>query len=295
MFLKHFASVIICVLALPACNRVSAAESPLSWESQFRFSIVGDAEFTDGSDRGDDVNSLDFRLRAVASRPAGSNLLLRLGADFEQIRFDAPVSAFIPDELQMASLVLGADIQAGEAWIIRLEVQPGFYSGGTSLRSEDFNVPITLGASYFVSADLQLVGGVSIDVNRKYPVLPGVGLRWKVASEWVLNAILPNPRLEYTVNDSVLLYAGADLRFGTFRTEGDFGSARYDSSLNDAVVDYTQIRTGLGASWKVSPAATIEFEAGLVPVNELNYHRAEFRMRSEDLPPYGGINIRLKF
>ena len=289
----HLAFTALASLAL--CQSVSAADSSLSWESQFRFSIVGDADFTDGSNLRDDVSSLDFRLRAVASLPAGANVLLRIGGDFEQIRFDAPASAVIPDELQIASLVLGADIQAGEAWIIRLEIQPGFYSGGTSLRSEDFNVPITLGASYFVSADLQLVAGVSVDVNRKCPVLPGVGLRWKLASDWVLNGILPNPRLEYSVNDSVLLYAGADVRFGSFRTEEDFGRIRHDNSLNEAVVEYTQIRAGLGASWKISPAATIEVEAGFVPVNELNYHRAEFRMRSEDLPPYGGINVRLKF
>jgi hypothetical protein len=170
------------------------------------------------------------------------------------MHFDAPVAARVPAVLQMASLVVGADAQIGEAWIFRIEIQPGFYSGETSLRGDDFNAPITLGASYFVSADLQFVAGVSIDVNRKYPVLPRRGLRWKVAPDWVLNGILPNPRLEYTVNESVLLYAGADIQVGTYRVNSDFGSAHRDAKLNDAVVDFTQIRAGIGASWKVSPA-----------------------------------------
>jgi hypothetical protein len=152
-----------------------------------------------------------------------------------------------------------------------------------------------LGASYFVSADLQFVAGVSIDVNRKYPVLPGVGLRWKVAADWVINAILPSPRLEYTLNESVLLYAGADIQVGSYRMDGDFGSVHRDAKLNEAVVDFTQIRAGIGASWRVSPAATVEIEAGLVPVYDLDYHRAEYRVRSDDLPPYGGINVKLKF
>ena len=276
-------------------TRASAADFAPSWESQFRFSIVGDTEFTDGEHEGDDASALDFRLRAVASFPGGSNFLLRAGVDFEQNHFDAPHGLALPDVLQMASLVFGADVQIGEAWILRLEIQPGFYSGDTSLREDDFNVPITFGASFFVSADLQLVAGVSVDVNRKYPVLPGIGVRWKVASDWVVNGILPNPRLEYTVNENILLYAGADFRVGTFRTDDDFGSSRRHPKLKDAVVDYTQIRAGLGASWKVSPAATVELEAGFVPAYQLNYHRAEFRMRADDLPPYGGINVKLKF
>jgi hypothetical protein len=275
---------------------VSAPErSPLSWESQFRFSIVGNSDYTDGPRDFGEVSSLDFRLRAVASLPLSSNVLLRAGVDWEQTDFDAPKSLRIPDSLQGASLVFGADVQIGEAWILRIEVQPGFYGGGTSLRRDDFNVPITLGASYFVSADLQFVAGVSIDVNRKYPVLPGVGLRWKVAPDWVINAILPNPRLEYSVNESVLLYAGADIRVGTYRMDSDFGKGYRDPKLNEAVVDYTQIRAGLGAAWRISPAATVELEAGFVPASELNYHRAEYRIRSDDYPRYCGINVKLKF
>jgi hypothetical protein len=92
-----------------------------------------------------------------------------------------------------------------------------------------------------------------------------------------------------------LLYAGADIQVGTYRVNSDFGNAHRDANLNDAVVDFTQIRAGIGASWKVSPAATVELEAGLVPVYDLDYHRAEFRVRSDDLPPYGGINVKLKF
>src|SRR6188768_3310310 len=64
--------------------------SPLSWESQFRFSIVGNSDYTDGPREFGDVSSLDFRLRAVASLPLSSNVLLRAGVDWEQTHFDAP-------------------------------------------------------------------------------------------------------------------------------------------------------------------------------------------------------------
>ena len=69
-------------------------------------------------------------------------------------------------------------------------------------------MPVVVGASYFVSSDLQLVAGLSIDPERKYPVLPGVGFRYKCATDWVLDFILPAPRVEYTFSKSILLYAG---------------------------------------------------------------------------------------
>ena len=99
-----------------------------------------------------------------------------------------------------------------------MEIQPGYYGADTDLRGRNFAVPIVLGASYFVSADLQPVVGLSVDPERKYPVLPGLGFRYKLSADWVLDAILPTPRIEYSFNKSLLLYAGGDLQGTTYRT-----------------------------------------------------------------------------
>ena len=39
---------------------------------------------------------------------------------------------------------------------------------------------------------LQFVAGIELDVNRKYPVLGAIGVRWKFAPKLVLNAVRDN-------------------------------------------------------------------------------------------------------
>jgi len=77
---------------------------------------------------------------------------------------------------------------------------------------DNFNMPFLIGGTYIYSPNLQLVLGVSVDVERKYPVLPAVGVRWKIAPQWLLDAVLPTPRLQYELTRDVSLYAGATVR-----------------------------------------------------------------------------------
>jgi hypothetical protein len=275
-------------------QETETAASKLSLESDFRFSMIGDSQFDERGKIGN-VDGYELGTRDVLSLKVREGLLLRLGMEYDRRNFSLPSGATLPAKLQAASLVLGADLQLGDAWIVRLEIQPGYYGAGTELRGGNFDYPIILGASYFVSADLQFVAGLSVDVERKYPVLPGLGFRYKLSTDWVLDAILPTPRIEYSFNKSLVLYAGGDLQGTTYRTSADFGTTHGNTSLNNAVVDYSQVRIGAGASWKVRPEVTLEFEAGVVPVQEFDFHRADIKARSTETPPYGALVLKAAF
>jgi hypothetical protein len=289
--------VVLGLLSLLAPTAAMAQESTgdrISLESDFRFSMVGDSQFKERSSL-ETGNAYDVGSRDVLSLKVREGFLLRFGVERERFNFSLPNPVPLPSKLQSASFVLGTDLQLGEAWIMRLEIQPGFYGGGTELRARNFDIPITIGASYFWSADLQIVAGVSIDPERKYPVLPGAGFRYKCATNWVLDFILPTPRIEYSFSKSLLLYAGGDVLGGSYRMPGNFGDVHGNPSLNDAVVDYTQIRVGGGASWKIRPDLTLELEAGVVPVQEFDFHRADVKARSTEIPPYGGFVLKAAF
>ena len=88
---------------------------------------------------------------------------------------------------------------------------------------------------------------------------------------------------------------GGDVQDGSYRMEGDFGTTHDNPKLNDSVMEYTQIRIGGGASWKIGPAVTVELEAGVVPLQEFDYHRADVKARSTDIPPYGGVVLKAAF
>lgn len=289
------------LLRFTALSILSCAAAPLlagdpglSWETEASFAGVAESRFKGTSFRGD-VSEVDFGFHAVASKQFGGGPLIRAGVEWRRYDFGLPDGAPLPDTMQSLALVLGADFQIGEAWLFRLEVTPGFYSGGDDFRAADLNVPVLLGGSYFVSADLQFVAGVELDVNRKYPVLGAVGLRWKFAPGFVLNAVLPNPRLEYSFSKSLTAYVGADLRETTYRMDSAFGRSRGRRKLDGAIVDHTQIRVGAGASWSVNSNLTLECEAGVVPVHEFDYHRAEVGVSSSGVPAYGGISLKAAF
>lgn len=290
------AAGLLALLSIPTAVRAEESSvKKASWETEFSSSVIGGSKFKGDANTGN-VGMWDIGGSAVLSLQAKEGVLIRLGANYHRYNFvHVPGATPFPGKLQSFNLILGADFQLGEAWLARLEIQPGFYSTSATLRGRDLNVPLALGASYFVSADLQLVAGVSMDLERKYPVLPAVGFRWKMSENWVLDAILPTPRLEYSVTKALTVYAGANFNGGSFRAEGNFGSSRGNPRADNAVVDYTQIRVGGGASWKIGPTFTLEVEGGVVPVSQLYFHRADVSFRSTGAPAYGGISLKAAY
>ena len=235
------------------------------------------------------------RVRDVVSARLGQGPILRLGFDWERFSFALPNRAPLPNTLQSLNAVVGLDLQLFDSWLVRLEAQPGFYSGSADFAARDFNVPFVIGGSYIASADLQWIVGVSVDVNRALPVLPAVGVRWKFADRWLLNAVLPRPRLEYEFSKDLTLFGGADLRGSTYRVSRDFGDSHGDPRLNRALVDLTEIRAGVGASWKVSSWFQADVETGVVAYRDFDFHRASTNYESKGAAAYGQLVIGAKF
>ena len=220
---------------------------------------------------------------------------LRLGAEYETYGFDISENAQVPDRLQSIAFVVGLDTKFSDSVLIRFEAKPGFYSAD-EFEGEDFNVPFVLGGTYLYSSSLQFVFGIGVDYESKYPVLPGGGIRWKFAPQWVLNAVLPQPRLEYEVNSNLLLYAGAELRSKNFRVDDNFvGDSSDPGRLNNAILSYTEVRTGAGLVWKIGGACKLSVEGGYLPYREFDYHRADIRYKSDGGAPYGSVSFHCAF
>ena len=258
-------------------------------------SYVGDGEVRrDGRNTTLDEHSTLLRLVLTPRTPIG---YLRIGAEWERYSFGFSTNnAPLPNTLQAVSLVLGLDTRISESILVRAEVQPGLY--GTNFRNvgtKDFNAPFLLGGTYLFNPNVQFVLGVSVHFDRKYPVLGGGGVRWKFAPHWVLNAVLPTPRLEYELNSAWSFYAGAELKGNTFRVDDRFGDTHGNPRLNRAVLTYSEIRTGAGVNWKVAPTITLNAEAGYLPYREFDFYRANARYRHENGAPYGAFSLRGTF
>ena len=221
--------------------------------------------------------------------------VLRLGAEWERFSFGVPDSAPLPDTLQSLNLVIGLDTQLSDSILIRVEAHPGIYNSGLDDLSDDFNLPFVVGGTYIYSPDLQIVLGVGVDVERKYPVIPVAGIRWKMARQWVLDAVLPTPRLDFEINRDVTLYAGANVKQTNFRMDDNFGDAHGIPRLNHAILSYSEVRTGAGFDWKVSPIVTFTGEVGYQPYRNFDFYRADVRYHQESGAPYGMLSLHGAF
>jgi hypothetical protein len=287
--------LLVLAAAAPLMRSEEGGLSKNSWESEWKFGAVARTKFR-GASETSDAEAINVGTRDVLSHQIKEGFLIRFGFAAERYSFSRTDFVGVPAKLQTASLVLGGDFQLGDAWIFRLELEPGLFSAGAArLNAHDFNCPVTIGGSYFVGADLQLVAGVSIDANRRYPVLPAVGLRWKLSESWLLDAILPTPRLAYIYNKSTQFYVGADFADSSYRNDGESGDGRLDARLDGAMLEFTEICVGVGASWKLYPGVTLEVEAGAVPFQEFDYHRAGVRVRSTHVPPYAAFSVKADF
>jgi hypothetical protein len=222
--------------------------------------------------------------------------VLRLGAEWERFSFGLPDGAPLPDTLQSVSLVMGLDMQFSDSIIVRAEGQPGVYDTEfDNLGWDSFNFPFLVGGTYIYSPNLQLVLGVSVDIERKYPVIPVAGIRWKIAPQWLLDAVLPTPRLEYQMSKDVSLYVGANLKQTSYRVPDDFGDTHGMPRLNHTILTYSEIRTGAGLDWKISPIITATGEVGYQPYRNFDFYRAEVRYHQDSGAPYGMISLHGAF
>ncbi len=264
-----------------------------SGEYSIEETYVGDASVSRGVHHVEDFDEHNIHFRYV-STPRMSLGVLRLGVDWEHFSFGFPGGTPLPNTFQSANLILGIDTQLSDSILMRLEVQPGFY-GTNNADVNQINVPFIAGGTYIYNPNLQIIAGVSIDVERDYPVIPAAGIRWKVARQWVINAVLPTPRLEYEATKSVTLYTGANIKQTNFRVERDFGSTHSIKRLNNAVLSYSEVRGGIGIDWKLTSFATLTAEAGYQPYRNFDFYRADIRFHEDGSAPYGMISVHGAF
>jgi hypothetical protein len=267
----------------------------ISYEFDADASYVGDARTNFGSGAAGDVSEQRTNARFVIAPQFNDGPIYRFGLAYERYGFGFSKAAPLPDILQAENLVLGVDFSLFDSWLVRVEADPGLYGDARAIGYRDFNVPFTLGGSYIASEELQWVLGLGVDINRQIPVIPAVGARWAVTDNWVVDAILPTPRLEYDWSKDLTLYLGSDIDDGTYRVDHGLGAALDRPKLSGAEVEYDEIRLGAGFSWKASKAITFEVEGGYLPYREFDFHRADVHFSNDDGAPYGQMSINAQF
>jgi hypothetical protein len=287
----------IVAFAISSLTNGMAAGDLSAWslEANADGSYVGSSDLKKGREAFGSFDEWDTNLNVVASNQISQNTLLRFGMNWQRFTFTPDPQAPVPGSLQALNLEIGADYQLTPTLLLRLEAQPGFYSDFRELRQKDFNTPFLIGATYFVSKDFLCVFGFSVDLNRSPRLYPAAGARWRIAPKVVIDAILPDPQIEYELNRNVTLHVGASLKNGTYRVNDDFGTDRGIAKLNNGLLNYTEVRAAAGVSWKVSRAVSLDLESGCVPYRKFDFTRANYKVTAFDVAPFAQVSLSAKF
>ncbi len=276
----------------------ATVEEPYKFSAEFDFeqAYLGESDVQRGARKVEDFDEYYSNLSFVYT-PRLKYGILRIGSQWERYSFGFPNGGQqLPNTLQAVNAIIGFDTKFSDSILVRLEAQPGFYpTTFTELDGDSFNVPFVIGGTYIYSPELQLVLGLGVNVQSRYPAIPGGGIRWKFGPQWVLNMVLPRPRLEYQLSNNLTLFAGADIKANTFRVSDNFGDSHGDRSLNNAWLSYDEVRAGAGAEWKLNSSVSLSVEGGYVPWRQFDFHRTKVRYHYESGAPYGAILLHGEF
>jgi hypothetical protein len=229
-------------------------------------------------------------------QPSSNSPVWRAGLDWERYWFSPDPVSTVPSAMESLNLRLGADLQLSPAIFMRIEALPGFYGQGLNrLSGRQFNVPVQIGASYVYNDRLYFIVGAEINYEFDFPVFPAFGLLWRVNDRLTINGIAPKPTIEYKLTDSLTLHAGGDFAENAYRVNGDFGRIRGVTKLDNAIVEFTEIRIGAGVTWKINKNFSFDLEAGAVPYRRFDYYRADYKVLSTNTAPYLAIDLSAKF
>ena len=241
-----------------------------------------------------DVSEQNTHLQYVFSYAVPDRPIIRFGVGYDRYDFGFAGPGLIPGALQSLNVVAGLDLKISD-FLIRIEAQPGFYGDDRGFNTGDFNIPVIFGASYLVSKDFQWIAGLYFNPNASNPVMGGVGFRWKTGDRWVLNFVPPNPRIEFKATDDVTLYAGGQIISSTFRVNDNFGGGRGGRNYRNALVDFTEVRVGAGASWKLAHKGTLDLELGYMAYRDFDYHKVGDNFQTKSGAIYGQAGFKLNF
>jgi Domain of unknown function (DUF6268) len=271
------------------------------WVMNFRTSYTFESDFSRGSRRGANGDSF-FKAVNVSRRfslggaglPALSDdgaWYLRVGASYARWDFGNSGGLPIPNHLQSASADIALEYMVRGQLGFFLQTEPGIYFED-DVRGNSFDAPTKLALAYPVADNFVIVGGVSYTGLRSIQFIPLIGFSWTINDRWKVSMIPPEPRVIYTASDKLKIWAGGEIAGGSFRV--DERETREKKSLNNAVLDYSELRAGAGFTYAIGGWA-IELGGGYAFQRKFDYHRAEEGFETDEGAPYVKFQINGSF
>ena len=247
-----------------------------------------------GTARLGSVESTHTHLVAGVAVRATDDFTFRVAAEYRRNDFDVGRGVPIPNVLGNAGLQLTGNWALRNNLSLWVNARPGIYSDFRDIGWGDINAPFNTVLAWQRDEDLLWLLGIYVDLRAQYPVFGGPGVRWRFAEYWTLNLVVPRPRLEFQASDDLLLYTGAEWRQVAYRVANDFGTKVANPALNNAMLDYRELRFGAGLNYSFSRHVNLGFEGGFSFERRWTYYSARTQL-TDNGAGYVAATINGKF
>jgi hypothetical protein len=260
---------------------------------------VGGAARFDGVKSGDsDVYNL--RLGAGALVALTKDWYLNAGVYSDNFALGQVTGDPVPADIHTLRLGAGVSYRWNDQWSFTLLLSPALLRL-EDISGEDFDMSGGLLARYMMKPSLTMSFGLFVAPDSDIPVMPIVGLRWKIDDHYTLEVGMPKTRLSYLLEPKWSVYGGLDLNGSLFRANDDFGNKLNEqtgttaySKFNNALASYRDIRVGVGTSYEFLRGLRAELEAGYSVYREIDYIRLDNYVRFSP-SPYVRLAVNVRF
>jgi hypothetical protein len=247
---------------------IAAKPSPdPTWSFELTTSYTSSARIMKAGSFGSQAEA-EYELQVYKNIKLFQNYFLQLGFDLDRYTFSRS-NSFFPYELTSLAGEVVFSYWDGDDFFPVLKFEPGLYFTRGYITKNSFDVPIRFTPGLKVSDNLYVIAGCSFDVYSNPIIFPVVGVNWKISDRWNLRAIFPRPRLSYIPNDKWEFFVQADLNGDSFRN-----GPTDDHRTNNAILEYSYYRAGLGFNYEPAKGFEISAVAGWDFMREYDYIRA---------------------
>jgi hypothetical protein len=274
-----------------------ATDTSAGFSSSFAFAASGRTDLKSGGTDFGSIRVRDYSLSVGQSITPEFNV--GLGYELHTLDLGAGAATTpLPTRLKSLTASFSYSQKLSEKWTGVLFASPVCHVAGGSFSGQGFGVTTGVLATCKSSETYSWAIGVAYDslARGEFRVLPVGGLEWKFAPGWSLALGFPRTAISYQVSDALQISLCAEGNFGSYYVQDDpTPGAPGKPSLARTRLEYSEARTGLAASYKLSPSSALVATIGEAFDRRFDYHVRHFKLKSRDTAAYASLACSVGF
>lgn len=266
-----------------------------------RFSIMLGGSMTGAGDveyKGDtlgEVETTRYKIEASYSIPLNEEWTFEVGGVYDALETDFTRGiSMIPENLTAISMNLSAMWRIDDKLSVRASIAPGFYGDDEVDFSDALNAPLMVLGFWQKSENISVAFGLRVDAFSDMPVLPVLGVNWKINPEWELSLGVPRTELKYQWNERLSLFGGFSMEGNSYAVDNPALVTPSGTPVGDTYVSESEFRALLGLEYKLDSGVKLNLQGGYGFGREFDYHDEDVKLET-DPAAFGAISVSFDF